>query len=103
MPAAPGFVATGIEAARRIVKNLLTVITVASLIKSRRDPIARAHAGAVLGAAVPPIGTALLTVDRASGPAEAAPSGRWGGVPYRHGAGGGMGHFGNRGCHGAER
>ena len=32
-----------------IIAVVLTVTTVASLIKSRRDPLARAHAGAVLG------------------------------------------------------
>jgi tellurite resistance protein TerC len=33
-----------------VIGVVLTVTTVASLIKSRRDPVARAHAGAVIGA-----------------------------------------------------
>jgi tellurite resistance protein TerC len=33
-----------------VIGGVLTVTTVASLVKSRRDPAARAHAGAVIGA-----------------------------------------------------
>jgi hypothetical protein len=45
---------------------VLAVTTVASLTKSRRDPTARAHAGAVIGPppGPPPISTALPAADR---------------------------------------
>ena len=53
-----------------VIGAVLTVTTVASLIKSRRDPTARAHAGAVLG--TPPGGTSdeRRRAGRRTGPAD---------------------------------
>jgi tellurite resistance protein TerC len=47
-PAAPE-ISTALSLA--VIGGALAITTVASLIKSRRDPAARAHAGAVLGTA----------------------------------------------------
>jgi tellurite resistance protein TerC len=53
-----------------VIGAVLAVTTVASLIKSRRDPAARAHAGAVLG-----------TPSQATPPSAAPPAGRAGPQP----------------------
>ena len=54
----------------RVIALVLTVTSVASLIKSRRDPTVRAHAGAVLGTPPGASSDECRPADRRTGPAD---------------------------------